>query len=74
MKVKFEYKIIDLNNTINETGYGETRISDPVMVYAQIPIERKDYLKLLERCKEDKTSIFGLLEQALDPEKYNYFV
>lgn len=74
MKVRHEYKAIDLNNIINVTSYGERSILDPVMIYAQIPIERRDYLKLLEKCREDKATIFDLLEQALDPDKYNYFV
>ena len=75
MKVRSEFKAIDLNRTINETGYGEREIKDPVMIYAQIPIEREEYLKLIERCREEKTSIFRLMEHALDPnpEEFDFF-
>lgn len=70
MKIRFEFKIIDPNIEIkdNDGGHGERDLIDPIMIYAQIPIERKQYLKLIEECKERKMSIYDLLQNAVDPD------
>ena len=70
MKIPFEYKIVDpkVKMEKNDGGHGERDLIDPIMIYAQIPIERKRFLKLIEECKERKISIYDLLQNAVDNE------
>lgn len=73
MVVKFEFNIIDQEKSLSN-GAGTTELNDPVMIYAQIPIERKQYLALKAACIDQKLSIYELLERALnqDPEEIQF--
>lgn len=73
MRVKFEFNIIDQEKSLS-SGYGETELKDPIMVYTQIPIEREQYQKLYAACVEQKISIYELLERTLnqDPREIGF--
>lgn len=70
MRVKFEFNVIDQEISLLN-GHGETEIKNPVMIYAQIPIEKDHFIKLQQACKEQKITIYDLLYQAVsqDPDE-----
>ena len=53
MIVKHEYYVRTEEKNIVH-GYGESEVNNPVMVYAQIPIEHSKYLEIEKICKEYK--------------------
>lgn len=65
MIVKHELYVRTQEKNIFES-YGESEIEDPIMIYAQIPIEKQKYLEIEKTCKEYKISIYDLLENALE--------
>ena len=73
MIVKFQH-YIHTEEKVLIKGEGECEMNNPVMVSAQIPIEKEQYIKLNEACKEQKISIYDLLVRALeiDPEEIKY--
>lgn len=65
MIVKHEFYVRTQGKNIVQ-GHGESEFDDPVMIYAQIPIERTKYLEIEKMCKECKISIYDILENALE--------
>ena len=76
MKTEFEWRVIDQEGKKLDGNTGiRGDYFDPIMIYAQIPMERKKFLELTNECKNNKTSIYDLLEIALnpDPEEIDLF-